>query len=107
MFRCYLSVCTGLKLSIPKQCVWNILYFEKYSICDPVGMSYSDVNPCVNCLKIRCAQLLLDALEGSSPSNGSEFSVVEVGCGAGGGSFELSKSVGEHMLHVVTRSRRA
>ncbi|CAM9128118.1 unnamed protein product [Sphacelaria rigidula] len=42
----------------------------------------------------RCAQLLVRALEASSPNNRGDFEVVEVGCGAGGGSFELSKSVG-------------
>lgn len=42
----------------------------------------------------RCAQLVLRAVEanGRPPK---ETDVVEVGCGAGGGSFELSKSLGE------------
>eukprot|EP00903_Cladosiphon_okamuranus_P011249 g10612.t2 len=41
----------------------------------------------------RCAQIVLRALEGVRPAG--ELHVVEVGCGAGGGSFELSKEVGK------------
>ena len=41
---------------------------------------------------LRCARIVLRSLEGTrSPE---ELVVVEVGCGAGGGSFELSKGVG-------------
>ena len=42
----------------------------------------------------RCAQVALRALDGVRPAN--ELEVVEVGCGAGGASFELSKVVGEY-----------
>lgn len=41
----------------------------------------------------RCAQVALRALAGVRPAN--ELEVVEVGCGAGGASFELSKVAGE------------
>eukprot|EP00904_Undaria_pinnatifida_P002064 jgi/Undpi1/11859/HiC_scaffold_4.g01558.m1 len=41
----------------------------------------------------RCAQVALRALDGVRPAN--ELEVVEVGCGAGGASFELSKVVGK------------
>lgn len=41
----------------------------------------------------RCAQVALAALDGVRPLN--EVEIVEVGCGAGGASFELSKVVGE------------
>lgn len=41
------------------------------------------------CSALRCAQIVLRALDGVGPA--SEFHVVEVGCGAGGGSFALSR----------------
>lgn len=46
----------------------------------------------------RCAQVALRALAGVRPA--IELEVVEVGCGAGGASFELSKVVGGY-YHVV------
>lgn len=42
---------------------------------------------------VRCAQMVLRALEGVRPAD--ELQVVDVGCGAGGASFELSKGVGK------------
>lgn len=47
----------------------------------------------------RCAQLVLHALEGVRPHG--EVTVMEVGCGAGGASFELSKKVGESYLVML------
>lgn len=47
----------------------------------------------------RCAQLVLKALEGVRPHD--EVTVMEVGCGAGGASFELSKNVGESYLVML------
>eukprot|EP00752_Nemacystus_decipiens_P010073 g8977.t1 len=41
----------------------------------------------------RCAQIVLRALDGVRPAD--DLHVVEVGCGPGGGSFELSKGVGK------------
>lgn len=43
----------------------------------------------------RCARIVLRALDGVLPAG--EAHVVEVGCGAGGASFELSKGVGKSL----------
>ena len=50
----------------------------------------------------RCAQVALRALAGGRPA--TELEVVEVGCGAGGASFELSKVAGECDCVVPVRA---
>ncbi|CAN0332739.1 unnamed protein product, partial [Ectocarpus fasciculatus] len=50
----------------------------------------------------RCARIVLRALDGVLPAG--EAHVVEVGCGAGGGSFELSKGVGKVVALEANKS---
>ncbi|CAN0182009.1 unnamed protein product [Ectocarpus sp. 6 AP-2014] len=50
----------------------------------------------------RCAKIVLRALEGVLPAG--EAHVVEVGCGAGGASFELSKGVGKVVALEANKS---